>query len=171
MMESTQEEDQTIKQGLYQRKRSDKELITYTQYVLGWAASEEFRGRTKRGLIYELGARVLQLSSEPFVVFILKRVFRTSCFAGSAVASRSAMKETVSALLLKTREIRKTRKTRGIRKTRKSRGIRKTRETRVIRKTRRTWEIRKTRKIREIRKTREIRNARKIRGIRKTRKT
>ena len=29
MMESTQQEDQTIKQALYQRKRSDKELITY----------------------------------------------------------------------------------------------------------------------------------------------
>ena len=41
-MESTHEEDLTDKQGLNQRKRSDKELITYTQYVLGEAASESF---------------------------------------------------------------------------------------------------------------------------------
>ena len=59
--------------------------------MLGWAASEEFRGRVKRGLIYELRARVLQLSSEPFVV---SQESVRDCFAGSAVASRNAMKET-----------------------------------------------------------------------------
>ena len=32
---------QTDKQGLYQRKRSDRVLTTYTRYVLGWAATEE----------------------------------------------------------------------------------------------------------------------------------
>ena len=41
LMESGQGEGQTDKQGLYQRKRSDRVLTTYTQYVLGWAASEE----------------------------------------------------------------------------------------------------------------------------------
>ena len=35
-------EGQTDKQGLYQRKRNDRTLTTYTRYVLGWAASEEF---------------------------------------------------------------------------------------------------------------------------------
>ena len=33
---------QTDKQGLYQRKRSDRVLTTNIRYVLGWAASEEF---------------------------------------------------------------------------------------------------------------------------------
>ena len=42
LMESKHGEDQTDKQGLYQRKGSDKELTTYIRYVLGWAASEEF---------------------------------------------------------------------------------------------------------------------------------
>ena len=42
VMESRHGEGQTDKQGLYQRKRSDRVLTTYIQYVLGWAASEEF---------------------------------------------------------------------------------------------------------------------------------
>ena len=41
-MESRHGEGQTDKQGLYQRKRSDRVLTTYTRYVLGSAASEEF---------------------------------------------------------------------------------------------------------------------------------
>ena len=41
LMESKHGEDQTDKQGLYQRKGSDKELTTYIRYVLGWAASEK----------------------------------------------------------------------------------------------------------------------------------
>ena len=40
LMESRHKEGQIDKQGLYQRKRSDKALTTYTRYVLGWAASE-----------------------------------------------------------------------------------------------------------------------------------
>ena len=35
-------EGQTDEQGLYQRKRSDRVLIAYIRYMLGWAASEEF---------------------------------------------------------------------------------------------------------------------------------
>ena len=31
-------EGQTDKQGLYQRKRSERVLTTYVRYVLGWAA-------------------------------------------------------------------------------------------------------------------------------------
>ena len=42
LMESRHGEGQTDKQGLYQRKRSEGVLTTYTQYVLGWAASKEF---------------------------------------------------------------------------------------------------------------------------------
>ena len=42
LMESRHGDGQTDKQGLYQRKRSDRVLTTYIQYVLGWAASEEF---------------------------------------------------------------------------------------------------------------------------------
>ena len=42
LMDSRQGEGQTDKQGLYQRKRSDRVLTTYTRYVLGWAANEEF---------------------------------------------------------------------------------------------------------------------------------
>ena len=53
-MESRHGEGQTDKQGLYQRKRSDRELTAYTRYVLGWAASEEFRGGAKHDLVYEL---------------------------------------------------------------------------------------------------------------------
>ena len=41
LMESRHGEDQTGKQGLYQRKRSDRVLTTYIQYVLGWAARAE----------------------------------------------------------------------------------------------------------------------------------
>ena len=33
---------QTDKQGLHQRKRSDRVLTTDIRYLLGWAASEEF---------------------------------------------------------------------------------------------------------------------------------
>ena len=40
--ESRHGEGQTDKQGLYQRKRSDRVLRTYIRYVLGWVASEEF---------------------------------------------------------------------------------------------------------------------------------
>ena len=42
LMESRLGEGQTDKQGLYQRKRSDRVLTTNIRYVLGWAASEEF---------------------------------------------------------------------------------------------------------------------------------
>ena len=42
LVESRHREGQTDKQGLYQRKRSDKVLTTYIQYVFGWATSEEF---------------------------------------------------------------------------------------------------------------------------------
>ena len=41
-MKSKHGERQTCKQGLYQTKRSDKMLTTYTRYVLGWVVSEEF---------------------------------------------------------------------------------------------------------------------------------
>ena len=54
LVESAHEEGQTNKQGLYQRKRSDKVLTTCTQYMTGWAASEEFCGEMKHILIYEL---------------------------------------------------------------------------------------------------------------------
>ena len=47
MMESTQEEDQTDKQWLYQRKMNDKGFITCTQHMLGQAASEEFSSAVK----------------------------------------------------------------------------------------------------------------------------
>ena len=53
-MESRLEEGQTDKQGLYQRKRSDRGLTARTQYVLGWATSEDFVGEVKHDLIYEL---------------------------------------------------------------------------------------------------------------------
>ena len=42
LLERRHGKGQTDKQGLYQRKGSDRVLTTYTQYVLGWAASEEF---------------------------------------------------------------------------------------------------------------------------------
>ena len=42
LMENRHREGRTDKQGLYQRKRSDRVLTKYIQYVLGWAASEEF---------------------------------------------------------------------------------------------------------------------------------
>ena len=46
LMDSTHEEDQTDKQGYIEKrkekKKSAKELITYTRYVLGKAASEDF---------------------------------------------------------------------------------------------------------------------------------
>ena len=41
LMESRHGEGQTDKHK--QRKRSDRLLTTYIRYVLGWAASEEFR--------------------------------------------------------------------------------------------------------------------------------
>ena len=69
LMESRHREGQTDKQGLYQRKRSDRVLTTYIRYVLGWAASEEFREGVKHDLVYELLGRVLQLRFRPFVVF------------------------------------------------------------------------------------------------------
>ena len=43
LMESRHGEGQTDKQGLHQRKKSDRMLATYIRYVLGWAASEEFK--------------------------------------------------------------------------------------------------------------------------------
>ena len=46
MMDSRHEEGQTDKVGLCQRKRNDTALTAYTQYVLGWADSEEFGGET-----------------------------------------------------------------------------------------------------------------------------
>ena len=42
-------------------------MVTYSQYVLVSAASEEFWGGVKHDFRYELWARVLQLGSEPFV--------------------------------------------------------------------------------------------------------
>ena len=42
LMENRHGEGQTDKQGLYQRKRSDRVLTTYIRYVLRWATSEEF---------------------------------------------------------------------------------------------------------------------------------
>ena len=54
MMESRHGEGQTDKQGLYQRKKSNRVLTTYIRYVLGWAASEEFSGGVKHDLVYEL---------------------------------------------------------------------------------------------------------------------
>ena len=42
LMESRHGKGQTDKQRKYPRKRSDRELTTYIQYMLGWAASEEF---------------------------------------------------------------------------------------------------------------------------------
>ena len=39
LMESRHGEGQTDKQGMYNRKRSDRVLTTYIRYVLGWAAS------------------------------------------------------------------------------------------------------------------------------------
>ena len=39
-MENAHKKDQTNKQGLYQRKRNNKEFLTYTQFVIG--ACEEF---------------------------------------------------------------------------------------------------------------------------------
>ena len=50
-MESRHGEDQTGKQGLYQRKRSDRVLTTYIQYVLGLAASDEVWGGVKHDLV------------------------------------------------------------------------------------------------------------------------
>ena len=41
-MESRHGEGQTDKQGLCQRKRSDRVLTTYIRNVLGWATSEEY---------------------------------------------------------------------------------------------------------------------------------
>ena len=41
LMERRHGEGQTDKQGLYQRKRSDRVLTAYTRYMFGWAASEE----------------------------------------------------------------------------------------------------------------------------------
>ena len=42
LMESRNGEGQTDKQGLHQRKRSDRVSTTYIRYVLRLAASEEF---------------------------------------------------------------------------------------------------------------------------------
>ena len=57
-MDSTYEEGQTNKQGLYQRKRSDRVLTTYTRYVHGWEASEGFWGGVKHDLTYGLWGQV-----------------------------------------------------------------------------------------------------------------
>ena len=54
LMESRHGKGQTDKQGLYQRKKSNRVLTTYIRYVLGWAASEEFSGGVKHDLVYEL---------------------------------------------------------------------------------------------------------------------
>ena len=54
LMGSRHGESHTDKQGLYQRKRSDRVLTSYTRYVLGWAAREEFGGEVKHDLDYEL---------------------------------------------------------------------------------------------------------------------
>ena len=42
LMESRHGEGQTDKQGLDQRKRSERVSTAYIRYVLVWAASEEF---------------------------------------------------------------------------------------------------------------------------------
>ena len=42
LMESRHGEGLTDKQGLHQRKRSDRVLTTFNRYILGWAVSEEF---------------------------------------------------------------------------------------------------------------------------------
>ena len=42
LMENRHEEGQKDKQELYQRQRSDRVLTTYTRWVLGWVAKEEF---------------------------------------------------------------------------------------------------------------------------------
>ena len=39
--------------------KSEKELLTYTQHVPGEAASEEFWGGAKHGLVYKLWAWLL----------------------------------------------------------------------------------------------------------------
>ena len=67
-MDSRHEEGLTDKQGLYQRRRSDRMLTTYARYVLGWAASEEFWRGVKHDLVYELWGHILQLSSRPLVI-------------------------------------------------------------------------------------------------------
>ena len=54
LMESRHGERQIDKQQLYQRERSDRVLTTKSRYVLGWAASEEFRGGVKHDLVCEL---------------------------------------------------------------------------------------------------------------------
>ena len=54
LMKSRHGEGQTDKQGLYQRKRTDRVLTTYIRYMLGWAASEEFCEGVKHYLVYEL---------------------------------------------------------------------------------------------------------------------
>ena len=46
--------DRQARKGMHQRKRSDKEMVTYSQYVLVSAASEEFRGGVKHDFRYEL---------------------------------------------------------------------------------------------------------------------
>ena len=52
-MGSRHGEGQTDKQGLYQKKRSDRVLTTNIRYVLGWAANEEFCAGVKHDLVYE----------------------------------------------------------------------------------------------------------------------
>ena len=42
LIESRHGEGQADKRGLYQKKMSERVLTTCIQYVLGWAASEEF---------------------------------------------------------------------------------------------------------------------------------
>ena len=49
-MDSRQGKDQTDKQGLYQRKRSNRVLKTYTRYMLGWPTGEEFWEEVKHDL-------------------------------------------------------------------------------------------------------------------------
>ena len=46
-------EGQTDKEGLYQRKRSDRAPTAYTRYLLGWTASAEFLGEEKYDFVYE----------------------------------------------------------------------------------------------------------------------
>ena len=68
MESARKKKGQTDKQGLYQRKRSDRVLAIYTQYVLGWAASEELGGGVKYNFVYEVWGRVLRLSFGTFAV-------------------------------------------------------------------------------------------------------
>ena len=64
--------DQTSKQGLYQRKRSDKELITYTRYVPVKSSDERWNMISLMSFEHESYSWVWNL------LYFLKKVFRTA---------------------------------------------------------------------------------------------